>query len=182
MHIEMGEISNGNADISEACHQLRHLLMRQLQEAIQNVELEQILHGRGVYRVAAKVAQEISVLLKYSHRIAGSGEQETKHHAGGAAADDATVERSRYGHLRDDHGSPRTSGNQGHTAIRTLSLDDMCPRKSAILHRVTGIHNERRGISKKLEIYSVVIGTDQYRMMIADRLPGEIDGKSPGKR
>jgi hypothetical protein len=45
--------------------------------------------SRGMNGVAAKVAQEIAVLLQHHDINAGARQQETEHHAGRAAADDA---------------------------------------------------------------------------------------------
>src|SRR5574341_1931780 len=49
-------------------------------------ELGHYLERRGMQRVAAKVAQEVRVLLERQRLDAGPREQQAEHHAGGTAA------------------------------------------------------------------------------------------------
>ena len=46
-------------------------------------------------RVAAEVAKEIGVFLQHHDLNAGARQQESEHHAGGAAAGDAALRRDR---------------------------------------------------------------------------------------
>ena len=82
----MGEIGDGDALAADIGGQLAHLLMRPLEEFIEQPELGHHLQRRGVDGVAAEVAQEIGVLLEHEHVDARAREQEAEHHAGGAAA------------------------------------------------------------------------------------------------
>ena len=41
------------------------LVVRALQEPLEHPELVEDLHGRGVYRVAAEIAEEVGVLLEH---------------------------------------------------------------------------------------------------------------------
>ena len=71
------------------------LLMRQLQEFIDQAEFEHQLERRGMNRVAAEIAKEIGVLLQHHDVNAGARQQESEHHPGGAAAGDAALCRDR---------------------------------------------------------------------------------------
>ena len=54
------------------------LLVRQLQELVEEAELVHHLEGRGVDGVAAEVAQEVGVLLEHDDIDAGAGEEEAR--------------------------------------------------------------------------------------------------------
>ena len=73
------------------------LVVRQLQELVEQAELVHDLERRGMDGVAAKVAQEVGVLLEHDDVDAGAREQEAEHHAGRAAADDAATGRDLFG-------------------------------------------------------------------------------------
>ena len=64
-----------------------------------------------MHRVAAKVAQEVAVLLEHHHIDAGAREQEAEHHAGRPAAGYAAAGRD-VGHLFGGQ-ARRVSGNRG---------------------------------------------------------------------
>ena len=67
-----------------------HLLMRQLEEFVEQAEFVDQLERRGMDGVAAEVAQEVLVLFQHDHVDAGPRQQEAEHHAGRPAAGDAT--------------------------------------------------------------------------------------------
>ena len=71
------------------------LLMRQLQELVDQAEFEHQLERRGMNRVAAEIAEEIGVLLQHHDMNARARQQESEHHPGGAAAGDAALRRDR---------------------------------------------------------------------------------------
>ena len=56
-------------------------------------ELDHQLKRRGMNRVAAKIAEEIGVLLQHRHMNAGAREQKPEHHPGRAAAGYAALRR-----------------------------------------------------------------------------------------
>src|SRR5579864_5204579 len=71
--------------------------MRELaQKAIGESEIVQNLERGWMNRVAAEVAQEISVLFQHRYRNAGSREEESKNGASRAAACDAAAGREHY--------------------------------------------------------------------------------------
>ena len=74
--------------------------MRQLQELVQQTEFVHQLERRGMDGVAAKIAQEIAVLLQHDDIDAGARQQKAEHHAGRPAADDATGGVDRFCHCR----------------------------------------------------------------------------------
>jgi hypothetical protein len=65
------------------------LLMRQLQEAVDQAEFVHHLKRRGMHGVAAKIPEEIRVLFQHDRLDTGAAEQIAQHHAGRPAADDA---------------------------------------------------------------------------------------------
>ena len=71
------------------------LLMRQLQELVDQAELEHQFERRRMNRVAAEIAEEIGVLLQHHDMNAGARQQKSEHHPGGAAAGDAALRRDR---------------------------------------------------------------------------------------
>ena len=80
---------------------LLQALMRQFQEAVDQPELVHHLQRRGMHGVAAKIAEEVGVLLQHHDIDAGASEQVTEHHAGRAAADDAATYFHRPSRLFD---------------------------------------------------------------------------------
>ena len=88
---QMREVGERDAVVADLAGQLAHLLMRQLEELVEQAELVHDLERRGMDGVAAEVAQEIGVLLEHHHLDAGAGEQIAQHHAGGPAAGDAAA-------------------------------------------------------------------------------------------
>ena len=67
------------------------LVVRQLEELVEQAELAHDLEGRGMNGVAAEIAQEIGVLLEHDDVDAGAREQEAEHHPARSAADDAAA-------------------------------------------------------------------------------------------
>ena len=70
-------------------------LMRQLQESVDQPEFVHHLQCRGMHGVAAEITEEIGVLLQHHDLDAGAAKQIAEHHAGRAAADDATADIDR---------------------------------------------------------------------------------------
>ena len=67
-----------------------HLLMRQLEKFVEQPKLvDQLKRGR-MDGVAAEIAQKILVLFQHDHIDPGASQKETEHHAGRAAAGNAT--------------------------------------------------------------------------------------------
>ena len=64
----------------------RDLLVRPLEELVEQAELVHHLERRGMDGVAAEVAEEIRVLLQDDDVDAGTRQQEAQHHAGRTAA------------------------------------------------------------------------------------------------
>ena len=86
MRRQMREIGEGHALVADLTRERAHLLMRALQEIVENAELVHDLERRGMNGVAAEIAQKIGVLLQHHDVDAGAGQQEAQHHAGGTAA------------------------------------------------------------------------------------------------
>src|SRR5207302_2282795 len=71
--------------------QLAHFLMRTFEKVFDDPQLVDDFEGRGMDRVATKVAQKILVLLKYDDIHAGARQKIPKHHSRRATAGDATT-------------------------------------------------------------------------------------------
>ena len=65
--------------------------MRQFQESVDQSEFVHHLQRGGMHGVAAKIAEEVGMLLEHHDVDAGASEQVTEHHAGRPAADDAAT-------------------------------------------------------------------------------------------
>ena len=108
------------------------LLMRQLEELVEQAELVHHLQRRGMHGVAAEIAQEVGVLFQHRHRDAGARQQKAEHHAGRPAAGDAAGGLDR---MRTPSGvltlrsSPRMRDPRGCLAIAGMSdgLTPACP-------------------------------------------------------
>ena len=82
------EVGHRDKVTIEDSFQLRHFLMRQLQEFIQQPEFVHQLKCGRMNGVAAKIAVEIAVLLQHHDIDAGAGEQIAGQHSGWSATHD----------------------------------------------------------------------------------------------
>ena len=83
---EVGRVDGVVADLGGEPLQL---LVRALQEVVQQAELAHHLQRRRMHGVAPEIPQEIGVLLKHHDIDAGPRQQVAQHHAGRPAAGDA---------------------------------------------------------------------------------------------
>ena len=97
---QMAEVHHRDALGADLEGQARHLLVRHLEEFVEQAELVHQLERRGMNGVAAEVAEEILVLLQHDDVDAGAGEQKAEHHAGRPAAGDAAARGDGFGHRR----------------------------------------------------------------------------------
>ena len=67
------------------------LLMRQFQEIVDEAQFAHQLERRRVNRIAAKIAEEVRVLLQDHGVDTGAREQEAEHHSRRTAAGDAAL-------------------------------------------------------------------------------------------
>ena len=74
------------------------LVMRKLQQLVEQAELVHHFERRRVYRVAAKVAQKIGVLFENDHLDARAREQKAEHEPGRAAACNADLRGTKGRH------------------------------------------------------------------------------------
>jgi hypothetical protein len=89
----MREIRHQHPLFPELAREARDLLVRQLQELIEQAKLVHDVEGRRVHGVATEVAQEVAVLLQHHGLHAGARQKEAQHHARRAAAHDAALGR-----------------------------------------------------------------------------------------
>src|ERR1700761_7432552 len=86
----MAEIAGGESEFAELHADVGILLVRELEQVVEDAELVHDLERGGVDRVAAEIAEEVAVLFQDDDVDAGSGEQITEHDAGRPAAGDTT--------------------------------------------------------------------------------------------
>jgi hypothetical protein len=120
---QAAEVAELDVAVAEPAADHLEALVRALQERVEQAELVHDAQRRGVHGVAAKVAQEVAVLLEHDGAHAGACEQVAEHHAGGAAADDAAG-RGRLG-----------CGGCGHRLL--LTRRDLRPRREMALLRMS---------------------------------------------
>lgn len=84
----MGEIGHGHDGIAHLDVDRRRLVMRPLQEPIQQPDFVQNLESRGMDGVTTEVAEKVRVLLQDGDFDPGAGKEKPQHQPGGAAADD----------------------------------------------------------------------------------------------
>ncbi len=75
---KMGKIRDDDALVADLAGELAHLLMRALEEIVEDTELVHDLERRGMDGVAAEVAQEIGMLLQHHDIDTGAGEQKRR--------------------------------------------------------------------------------------------------------
>ena len=80
---EVGERQRGIADLAG---ELSNLLVRKLEEIIEDSELVENLERRWMNCIAAKVTEKIRVLLEHSNADSRSSEEVAEHHPGGATS------------------------------------------------------------------------------------------------
>ena len=106
---EVGHLEELLADLRG---KLAHLAVRPGEERVEQPKLVHHLHGGRMHGVAAKVAQEVAVLLQHHHIDAGAREQEAQHHAGRPAAGDAAASGD-VGSCYSAAQARRVGGNRG---------------------------------------------------------------------
>ena len=88
---QVTEVGERHGDLADLDGQLADLLMRKLQEVVEQPQLMHDVERRGVDRVAPEVPEEIGVLLEHEDGDAGARQQQAEHHAGRSAAGDAAL-------------------------------------------------------------------------------------------
>ena len=99
MRRQMPEVCNRDERIAEIAGQGRYFLVRTLEKRFEHAELFKHRERRRMDRVAAKVAQEIGVLLQQDGSNPSAGKEQRRHHSGRSAPDDAAT-GLRIGHRR----------------------------------------------------------------------------------
>src|SRR5690242_9536387 len=94
---EVREVADRYGYAADGSGQLRELLMRPLQKLIKHAELMHDLQRGGMNGIAAEISQEIGVLLEDQHFDARTGQQESQHQSGRAAARDAATDLDGFG-------------------------------------------------------------------------------------
>ena len=86
MHRQMREVGERHACRADIAGEMIDLLVRQLEEFIDQAEFVHQLERRGMHDIAAEIAQEVGVLFENGDRDAGARQQKAEHHAGRPAA------------------------------------------------------------------------------------------------
>ena len=89
--VQTAEVGDADRSLAElAVHRLQPLV-RKFQEPVDQAEFVHHLQRRGMHGVAAKIPEEVGVLLQHHDVDPGAPQQIAQHHAGGTAADDAAA-------------------------------------------------------------------------------------------
>jgi hypothetical protein len=91
---QMGKIGKRQKDVANLRAKRPHFLMGSLQEFLEHAELMHDFERRRMDRIAAEVAQEVSMFFENQDSDPGSGQQQCQHHPGGAPSDDAATDRN----------------------------------------------------------------------------------------
>ena len=98
---QMSEIEHLQARVTDLNGEPLEFLMRYFEERVEQTELIHQLERRGMYGIAAKIAEKIGMLLQNDDVNAGAGEKKAQHHSSRAAAGNAACGRNRrVGHYR----------------------------------------------------------------------------------
>ena len=117
------EVGDTDRSVAKLGVHFLQLLVRNLQEVIDQAQFIHHLQGRGMDGIAAEIPEEVGVLLQHNRLDAGATQQIPQHHAGRTAADDAAACAAtrwlfRGGtRIHDKHGSA-----DGRLASKTLEL------------------------------------------------------------
>jgi hypothetical protein len=91
LHRQVGEIGHHDRAAADLALDARELLVRPLQELLEQAQLVHYFERRRVHGIAAKIAQEVGVLLEHDGVDARAREEQPEHHPGGTAAGDAAT-------------------------------------------------------------------------------------------
>ena len=106
---QAAEVAELDVLVAEPAADHLELLVRALQELVEQAELVHDAQRRRVDGVAAEIAQEVGMLLEHHRAHAGARHQVAEHHAGGSAAGDATGDRGRVSCRLGHRASPAPS-------------------------------------------------------------------------
>ncbi len=85
--VEVRQVADRPIAAGETNFGARDARVRPLEKALQQAQLVEDLHRRGVDGVAAEIAEEIGVLFEHGDGASRPREEEPGHHAGGPPAD-----------------------------------------------------------------------------------------------
>ena len=94
---QVGEVREGVFPVAEERAELGRLLVRQLEELVEQAKLAHHFERRGMDGVAAEIAQEVGVLFEDDDVDARAREQEAEHQPARTAADDAATRGDLFG-------------------------------------------------------------------------------------
>src|SRR5580704_8216147 len=103
--------------------------MRKLQEIFQKAELVHRFEGRGMDRVAAKIAQKIPMFFENDRIDAGAGKEKPEHHPGRSTADDAAAAGES---LRSLVHSPPIEAQYAGSSLHHLAREGLRNRSTAL--------------------------------------------------
>jgi hypothetical protein len=88
----MAHVGNGDLAVGDAGGERADLVVRPLQELVEEAELAKDLERRGMNGISAEITEEIGMLLEHLHGAAGEGEEQARHDSGRTAASDDEIE------------------------------------------------------------------------------------------
>jgi hypothetical protein len=119
------EIGDHHSFVANLAGKLKNLLMRALEELVENAKLVHQFERGRVNRITAKVAQEILVLFEHDYIKARPREQKAQHHSGGASSGNAAACEESFGHCD----LPATRANRAQNSTIRASDQNLSSRE-----------------------------------------------------
>jgi hypothetical protein len=88
----VAHIGDDNLLVGDTSRQLPYLIVRPFKELLKQPELAKELKSRGMNCVAAKIAEEVGVLLEHQNTAPSASKQQPRHHPGRPTANDNQVQ------------------------------------------------------------------------------------------
>lgn len=88
----MAHVGDGDLPIGDTDRQGAHLVVRALEEVLDQPKLTKELERRWMHRVSSKIAKEVRMLLEHLDAAPGAREQQGRHHARRTTAGDHEIE------------------------------------------------------------------------------------------
>ena len=118
---QVREVGDRDLDVPDNAAHAGCLLVRPLQELVQEAQLVQHLERRRVNGVAAEVPEEVSVLLQDHDVDPRPRQQEAQHHPGRTAARDAAIGFERFHFIGHDNHPLGSAAHRGTEFIPFVS-------------------------------------------------------------
>ena len=153
----MREIGNSYRESGRCPIDLGSLLVRKLQQIIEQPEFMHHLECRGMDGVPAEIAETIGMLLEHDDRHSGAGQHQAEHHPGRPTADDAALScELLYHHVHKSRLKIISTGSDYQIiVVYHWNL-------AAFLHFGSLVLEEADGVQQLREIVNDIVGIDAF--------------------